>query len=41
MILTNAAGGVNQDFPARGDLMMITDHISTFVPSPLLGGESG
>lgn len=29
MILTNAAGGVNQDFQP-GDLMMITDHISTF-----------
>ena len=36
VILTNAAGGVNQDFQP-GDLMMITDHISTFVPSPLRG----
>ena len=36
VILTNAAGGVNLDFQP-GDLMMITDHISTFVPSPLRG----
>ena len=36
LILTNAAGGVNQDF-APGDLMMITDHISTFIKSPLIG----
>jgi len=36
LILTNAAGCVNTDF-APGDLMMITDHISAFVPSPLRG----
>ena len=36
LILTNAAGGVNDEFDA-GDLMMITDQISTFVPSPLIG----
>ena len=36
LILTNAAGGVNNEFDA-GDLMMITDQISTFVPSPLIG----
>ncbi|MFR5600982.1 MAG: purine-nucleoside phosphorylase [Lachnospiraceae bacterium] len=36
LFLTNAAGGVNFDFQA-GDLMMITDQISNFVPSPLLG----
>lgn len=36
LFLTNAAGGVNFDFSA-GDLMLITDHISTFVPSPLIG----
>lgn len=36
LLLTNAAGGVNSDF-RPGDLMLITDHISTFVPSPLLG----
>ncbi len=36
LFLTNAAGGINPDFSA-GDLMMITDHISNFVPSPLIG----
>lgn len=36
LILTNAAGGVNDEFDA-GDFMMITDQISTFVPSPLIG----
>ena len=36
LILTNAAGGCNPDFKA-GDLMMLTDHISSFVPSPLIG----
>ena len=36
LILTNAAGGVNLDF-RPGDLMMITDHIATAVPSPLIG----
>lgn len=36
LILTNAAGGVNTAFEP-GDLMMITDHISTFVKSPLIG----
>lgn len=36
LFLTNASGGVNFDFGA-GDLMMITDHISTFVPNPLIG----
>lgn len=36
LILTNAAGGVNYDFKP-GDLMMITDQISDFVPSPLVG----
>lgn len=36
IILTNAAGGVNPDFNA-GDLMIITDHITTAVPSPLIG----
>lgn len=36
LILTNAAGGVNFNF-APGDLMVITDHISSFVPSPLVG----
>ena len=36
LFLTNAAGGVNFDFQA-GDFMMITDQISNFVPSPLIG----
>jgi len=36
LFLTNAAGGVNFDFKA-GDLMLIEDHISSFVPSALKG----
>ncbi len=36
LFLTNAAGGVNSDFNA-GELMLIKDHISSFVPSPLIG----
>lgn len=36
LILTNAAGGVNTSF-AAGDFMMLTDHIATGIPSPLLG----
>lgn len=36
LILTNAAGGINKDFNP-GTLMMITDHISSFVTSPLIG----
>ena len=36
VILTNAAGGVNYNFQP-GNLMMITDHITTAVPSPLIG----
>lgn len=36
LILTNAAGGVNFDFKP-GDFMMITDHITMNVPSPLIG----
>lgn len=36
LFLTNAAGGINPSFKA-GDFMMITDHISSFVPSPLIG----
>lgn len=38
LFLTNAAGGINPDFSA-GDLMLITDHISNFVPSPLIGAN--
>lgn len=36
LFLTNAAGGANFDFNP-GDLMLITDHISSFIPSPLIG----
>ena len=36
LILTNAAGGVNFDFDP-GDFMLIRDHITTAVPSPLIG----
>lgn len=36
LIITNAAGGIREDL-ASGSLMLITDHISDFVPSPLLG----
>lgn len=36
LILTNASGGINRSF-SPGDLMIITGHISSFVPSPLVG----
>lgn len=36
LFLTNAAGGINQGFE-KGVLMMIRDHISSLVPSPLIG----
>ena len=36
LIITNAAGGINTSFSA-GELMLISDHISSFVPSPLVG----
>lgn len=36
LLLTNAAGGINRTFQP-GDLMMITDQITSFVPSPLIG----
>lgn len=36
LFMTNAAGGVNTSFHP-GSLMMITDHISQFIPSPLIG----
>lgn len=38
LFLTNAAGGINPSFRA-GDFMLITDHISSFVPSPLIGAN--
>lgn len=36
IFLTNAAGGINSTFRA-GDFMVIRDHISSLVPSPLIG----
>lgn len=36
LFLTNAAGGINPEFSA-GSLMLIKDHISSFVPSALIG----
>lgn len=36
LFLTNAAGGINRKF-CTGDFMVITDQISNFVPSPLIG----
>lgn len=36
LILSNAVGGIRDDFNV-GDFMIITDHISSFVPSPLVG----
>ncbi len=36
LLVTNAAGGINTSFEP-GDLMLITDHISLFAPSPLRG----
>lgn len=36
LFLTNAAGGIGEGFTC-GDLMLITDHISSYVPNPLLG----
>jgi purine-nucleoside phosphorylase len=36
LFLSNAAGGVNRSFQP-GTLMLITDQISSFVPSPLIG----
>lgn len=36
LILTNAAGGVNFSFNP-GTLMVITDHIASMVPNPLIG----
>lgn len=36
LILTNAAGGVNFQYKP-GDFMLITDHITTMIPSPLIG----
>ena len=40
LLLTNAAGGVNESF-AAGDFILIRDQISQFVPSPLIGENIG
>lgn len=36
LFLTNAAGGIGDGFQC-GDLMLITDHISSFIRNPLIG----
>ena len=36
LVLTNAAGGINPGFQP-GCFMLLTDHITTGVPSPLIG----
>ncbi len=38
LFLTNASGGVNPEFDA-GEFMLITDHIMTFFPNPLIGAN--
>lgn len=38
LFLTNASGAANPDFSA-GDFMLITDQISDFIPSPLIGAN--
>ncbi len=39
IIITNSACGITPDTEI-GDLMLITDHISSFVPSPLIGSST-
>lgn len=39
LIVTNAAGGVNESFKI-GDLMLITDHIKLVAPTPVRGTDS-
>lgn len=38
LFVTNAAGGVNRSYKA-GDFMLITDHIMTLFPNPLIGAN--
>lgn len=38
LFLTNASGGINPTFNAC-DFMIVTDHISTFAPNPLIGAN--
>lgn len=40
LILTNAAGGISEKL-TPGDIMIISDQISSFVPSPLIGKNIG
>lgn len=40
LIVTNAAGGINESFEA-GDLMLITDHINNMGTNPLIGPNEG
>ena len=40
LFLTNASGAANPAFSA-GDFMLITDQISDFIPSPLIGANFG
>ena len=40
LFLTNGVGAVNRSF-RPGDLMLIRDHLSLFIPSPLLGENIG
>ena len=36
LLITNASGGINGDF-VPGTIVLVRDHISMFVPNPLLG----
>ena len=36
LFLTNASGGINSNYQV-GSLALITDHISSFIPNPLIG----
>jgi len=40
LLVTNAAGGVNESF-AQGDLMIINDHVNMMGSNPLLGANDG
>ena len=36
LIVSNAAGGIREDYSV-GDIVLLSDHISLFVPNPLIG----